>query len=61
MRDTAARIGDVYRVVQQRLVKKVVDVHAARSEKLWIFFTKDPVTKNASAHQIPPGLWPLMY
>ena len=60
MRNTAACISHVYCVVQQRFVEKIVDVLAASGEELWVFFTKYPVTKNASAHQIPPGLWPLM-
>jgi hypothetical protein len=50
----------VHGIFQQWFVKKIVDVLAAGGEELRVFFTKNPVTKNASAHQIPPGSWPLM-
>ena len=60
MRDTAAGIRDVHCLLQQWFVEQIIDVLAASRKELWIFFSKYPVTKNASTHQIPPGLCPLM-
>jgi hypothetical protein len=40
-------------VVQQRFVQQVVDIFATYGEELGIFFTKNPIAQNASAHDFP--------
>jgi hypothetical protein len=40
-------------VAQQRFVQEIVDVLAAHGEELGIFFTKNPIAQNASAHDFP--------
>ena len=50
MSNTAAHIGDMQCTDKRRFGEQVVDIDATCGEEFWIFFTKDPVTKNASAH-----------